>query len=104
MNMITSRTWFCSAFMTKNNFSYTNFSKVTMGDVHIVPVKLGEFAAGKIGAAGSFGFPGVTQVAAQVEAAAVHCDRQGARRAFAQMMLLDELEQVNMAGANTWQV
>lgn len=30
MNMITSRTWFCSAFMTKNNFSYTNFSKVIL--------------------------------------------------------------------------
>jgi signal transduction histidine kinase/DNA-binding NarL/FixJ family response regulator len=54
------------------------------------------------GAAGSFGFPGVTRAAAQVEAAAVHCDRQGARRAFAQLMALEELEQVNLAGATTW--
>lgn len=30
MNMITARTWFCSAFMTKNNFSYANFSKVIL--------------------------------------------------------------------------
>ena len=30
MNMITTRSWFCSAFLTKNNFSYTNFSKVVL--------------------------------------------------------------------------
>lgn len=30
MNMITTRSWFCSAFLTKNNFSYTNFSKVIL--------------------------------------------------------------------------
>ncbi len=30
MNMITARTWFCSAFLTKNNFSYANFSKVIL--------------------------------------------------------------------------
>ncbi len=30
MNMITTRSWFCSAFMTKNNFSYANFSKVIL--------------------------------------------------------------------------
>ncbi|WP_269792316.1 Qnr family pentapeptide repeat protein [Stenotrophomonas sp. Iso1] len=30
MNQITSRTWFCSAFIKKSNLSYANFSKVTL--------------------------------------------------------------------------
>ncbi|MBL5882458.1 Qnr family pentapeptide repeat protein [Lelliottia aquatilis] len=30
MNMITSRTWFCSAYITKSNLSYANFSKVVL--------------------------------------------------------------------------
>lgn len=30
MNMITARSWFCSAFLTKNNFSYANFSNVIL--------------------------------------------------------------------------
>ncbi|NIL24833.1 Qnr family pentapeptide repeat protein [Yersinia mollaretii] len=30
MNMITARTWFCSAYITKNNLSYANFSKVVL--------------------------------------------------------------------------
>ncbi len=28
MNMITTRTWFCSAYITNTNLSYANFSKV----------------------------------------------------------------------------
>lgn len=56
------------------------------------------------GSAGSFGFPGVTREIALVEAAALHCDRQGAHRAFAQLIGLSELEQVNIAGVATWQV
>jgi len=56
------------------------------------------------GAAGSFGFPGVTREAALVEAAALHADRQGARRAFRQLIELAELTQMDIAGANTWQV
>lgn len=28
MNMITTRTWFCSAYITKTNLSYANLSKV----------------------------------------------------------------------------
>jgi signal transduction histidine kinase/CheY-like chemotaxis protein len=55
------------------------------------------------GAAGSFGFPGVTREAGQVEAAAVRGDGPGARRAFAQLLGLDELVQVNLAGASAWQ-
>lgn len=30
MNMITSRSWFCSAYITKSNLSYANFSKVVL--------------------------------------------------------------------------
>ncbi|WP_413735117.1 Qnr family pentapeptide repeat protein [Sodalis sp. RH21] len=30
MNMITTRTWFCSAYITKSNLSYANFSKVIL--------------------------------------------------------------------------
>jgi len=30
MNMITSRSYFCRAYMTKNNFSYANFQKVVL--------------------------------------------------------------------------
>ena len=30
MNMITSRTWFCSAYITKSNLSYANFAKVVL--------------------------------------------------------------------------
>lgn len=30
MNMITTRTWFCSAYITKSNLSYANFSKVVL--------------------------------------------------------------------------
>ncbi|AIN19412.1 pentapeptide repeats family protein [Yersinia rochesterensis] len=30
MNMITARSWFCSAYITKNNLSYANFSKVVL--------------------------------------------------------------------------
>lgn len=30
MNMITTRSWFCSAYITKTNLSYANFSKVIM--------------------------------------------------------------------------
>lgn len=30
MNMITSKSWFCSAFITKSNLSYANFSKVVL--------------------------------------------------------------------------
>jgi fluoroquinolone resistance protein len=30
MNMITTRTWFCSAYITKTNLSYANFSKVVL--------------------------------------------------------------------------
>lgn len=30
MNMITPRTWFCSAYITKSNLSYANFSKVVL--------------------------------------------------------------------------
>lgn len=30
MNMITTKTWFCSAFITKTNLSYANFSKVVL--------------------------------------------------------------------------
>lgn len=30
MNMITARTWFCSAYLTKNNFSYANFHNVIL--------------------------------------------------------------------------
>ncbi|WP_332848263.1 hybrid sensor histidine kinase/response regulator [Massilia sp. S19_KUP03_FR1] len=55
------------------------------------------------GAAGAFGFPGVTQAAAQVEATALRSDRPGVRRAFAHLMALDELRQVNLAGASIWQ-
>jgi signal transduction histidine kinase/CheY-like chemotaxis protein len=56
------------------------------------------------GSAGSFGFPGVTREIALVEAAALHCDRQGVQQAFARLAGLHELEQVDMAGATTWQV
>ncbi len=30
MNMITAKTWFCSAYITKSNLSYANFSKVVL--------------------------------------------------------------------------
>lgn len=30
MNMITTRTWFCSAYITNTNLSYANFSKVVL--------------------------------------------------------------------------
>ncbi|CNH68173.1 Qnr family pentapeptide repeat protein [Yersinia pekkanenii] len=30
MNMITARSWFCSAYITNNNLSYANFSKVVL--------------------------------------------------------------------------
>ncbi|ERT11478.1 Qnr family pentapeptide repeat protein [Photorhabdus temperata] len=30
MNMISSRVWFCSAYITKSNLSYANFSKVIL--------------------------------------------------------------------------
>lgn len=30
MNMITTKSWFCSAFITKTNLSYANFSKVVL--------------------------------------------------------------------------
>jgi fluoroquinolone resistance protein len=30
MNMITTRSWFCSAYITKTNLSYANFSKVVL--------------------------------------------------------------------------
>ncbi|WP_182058854.1 Qnr family pentapeptide repeat protein [Pantoea sp. ME81] len=30
MNMITTRTWFCSAYITKTNLSYANLSKVVL--------------------------------------------------------------------------
>lgn len=30
MNMITTRTWFCCAYITKSNLSYANFSKVVL--------------------------------------------------------------------------
>lgn len=30
MNMITTHTWFCSAFITNTNQSYANFSKVVL--------------------------------------------------------------------------
>lgn len=30
MNMITARTWFCRAYITKSNLSYANFSKVIL--------------------------------------------------------------------------
>ncbi|MEA9393113.1 Qnr family pentapeptide repeat protein [Acerihabitans sp. TG2] len=30
MNMITTRSWFCSAYITKSNLSYANFSKVIL--------------------------------------------------------------------------
>jgi CheY-like chemotaxis protein len=54
------------------------------------------------GAAGTFGFPGVTRAAAQLEAAALQCNRQQARSAFAHMLALEELERVNTAGAVRW--
>lgn len=55
------------------------------------------------GAAGSFGFPGVTRVAGLVEAGAVRGDRQAVRQAFAQWLVLDELKDVMDAGENRWQ-
>ncbi|MEQ5640195.1 pentapeptide repeat-containing protein, partial [Escherichia coli] len=30
MNMITTRSWFCSAYITKTNLSYANFSRVIL--------------------------------------------------------------------------
>ncbi|MGL5265267.1 MAG: pentapeptide repeat-containing protein, partial [Plesiomonas shigelloides] len=30
MNMITTRSWFCSAYITKTNLSYANFSRVVL--------------------------------------------------------------------------
>jgi signal transduction histidine kinase/DNA-binding NarL/FixJ family response regulator len=56
------------------------------------------------GSAGTFGFPGVTHAAAQLEAAALQRDRHQARGAFADMLALEELEQVNTAGAVKWAV
>jgi HPt (histidine-containing phosphotransfer) domain-containing protein len=56
------------------------------------------------GSAGSFGFPGVTRVAAHVEGAALHSDRQGARKAFEQLIALEELKQVDTAGAVKWEI
>jgi signal transduction histidine kinase/DNA-binding NarL/FixJ family response regulator len=54
------------------------------------------------GSAGTFGFPGVTRTAAQLEDAALQGDPQRARSAFARMLALDELERVNTAGAVRW--
>jgi CheY-like chemotaxis protein len=56
------------------------------------------------GSAGSFGFPGVTREMALVETAAMHSDRQGAHRAFAQLIDLREVQQLNIVGVMTWQV
>jgi len=53
------------------------------------------------GSAESFGFPGVTRNTALVEAAALHSDRQGAQRALAQLVELDELAGMEIAGATT---
>lgn len=54
------------------------------------------------GSAGTFGFPGVTRAASQLETAALQCDRHQARSAFAHMLALEELEQINTAGAVRW--
>lgn len=56
------------------------------------------------GSAGTFGFPGVTRAAAQLEDAALQGDPQRARNAFAHMLALDELEEVNTAGAVRWDI
>jgi signal transduction histidine kinase/DNA-binding NarL/FixJ family response regulator len=53
------------------------------------------------GSAGTFGFPGVTRETALVEAAALHSDRQGAQRALAQLIELEELAGMEIAGATT---
>jgi signal transduction histidine kinase/CheY-like chemotaxis protein len=55
------------------------------------------------GSAGSFGFPGVTREMGLLETAALHCDRQGVRRAYARLIALKELEPMQIAGAVTWQ-
>ena len=55
------------------------------------------------GSAGSFGFPGVTHVAALVEAAALHGDGPGARAAFEQLTGLDEVAHMETAGAIAWE-
>jgi signal transduction histidine kinase/DNA-binding response OmpR family regulator len=54
------------------------------------------------GAAGSFGFPGVTREVALVERAARHCDVQEVRRCFEQLLTLKELEEMDVAGEMTW--
>jgi len=53
------------------------------------------------GSAGTFGFPGVTRETALVEVAALHNDRQGAQRALAQLLELEELAGMEIAGATT---
>ncbi|RJK73841.1 fluoroquinolone resistance protein, partial [Klebsiella pneumoniae] len=62
MNMITTRTWFCSAYITNTNLSYANFSKVVLEKCELWENRwmgtqvLGATFSGQISPAASFDF------------------------------------------------